>query len=137
MSKKSRGGLRDIHLVRWIGFVRYGEAEIELLLRESNIPKSDAQRLLASNEFLLRLRNELHFEANRCNDMLSRNEQVRIAEKFGYSSRDEILAVEDFMRDYFRMTSDVRFCSDNFLQSSQLRPSIANMLAPIVSPKRR
>ncbi len=131
--KKSRGGLRDIHLVRWIGFVRYGEAEFDELLKKNAIPKVDFERLNASNEFLLRIRNDLHFQANRLNDVLGRNEQVRIAEKFGYASRDELLSVENLMRDYFRSTSDVRFCSDNFVQNAQPRPTIANMLAPIVS----
>ena len=27
--KRSRGALRDIHLIRWLGFVRFGETEIE------------------------------------------------------------------------------------------------------------
>jgi [protein-PII] uridylyltransferase len=131
--KKSRGGLRDIHLVRWIGFVRHGEADIDRLARQNQISKTDADRLNAANEFLLRIRNELHFHSGRQNDGFGRNEQVRIAEKFGYTSRDEMLAVEGLMRDYFRTTNDVRFCSDNFVQNSQPRPSIATMLAPIVS----
>ena len=131
--KKSRGGLRDIHLVRWMGFVRYGEADIDRLGRQGEITRTDIDRLNQSNEFLLRIRNELHFHAQRNNDGFGRNEQVRIAEKLGYGSRDEMLPVEGLMRDYFRCTSDVRFASDHFVDHAQPRPSIASMLGPIVS----
>ena len=131
--KKSRGGLRDIHLVRWIGFVRYGEADIDRLGRQGEITQTDIQRLHQSTEFLLRIRNELHFHAKRNNDGFGRNEQVRIAEKLGYGSRDEMLPVEGLMRDYFRCTSDVRFASDHFVNHAQPRPSITSVLEPIVS----
>jgi len=131
--KKSRGGLRDIHLVRWMGFVRYGEADIDRLGRQGEIPKTDMERLNASNEMLLRIRNDLHFHAKRGNDGFGRNEQVRIADKFGYTSRDEMHPVEGLMRDYFRCTSNIRIASDHFVHHAQPRPSIASMLGPIVS----
>ncbi len=131
--KKSRGGLRDIHLVRWIGFVRFGETDIDQLCRKGAISPTDANRLNVASEFLLRLRNELHFSAGRSNDMLGKNEQVRIADKFGYQGTEVSLPVEEMMRDYFHYTSEVRYCSDHFVSASQNRRTIANMIGPLIA----
>lgn len=131
--KKSRGGLRDIHLIRWIGFLRYAETDLQKLADVQALMVSDHLKLNAAFEFLLRLRNELHFFANQANDRLARSEQVRIAEKFGFQGASGVLPVESFMRDYFRYTSDVRFCSDHFVAASQARATMPNMLTSIIT----
>ena len=41
--KRSAGGLRDIHLIRWIGFARYGTTDIDLLRLEGALTRDDAQ----------------------------------------------------------------------------------------------
>ena len=123
--KKTRGGLRDVHLLRWIGFVRFGDTDIDQLCRKGAISSIDAQRIQAANEFLLRLRNELHFHSGRANDMFGKNEQVRIAEKVGYKGNDVSLPVEQMMRDYFHYTSEIRYCTDNFVDASRHRRTFA------------
>ena len=37
--KRSRGGLRDIHLIRWLGFVQYFETDIDRLLEVGGCPQ--------------------------------------------------------------------------------------------------
>lgn len=132
--KKSRGGLRDLHLIRWLGFVRFGETDIDQLCRRRALFGVEATRLQASAEFLLRLRNELHWQANRANDGFGRNEQVRIAEKFGYLGDDGVLPVEKLMQDYFRFTSQIRNICDYFVAKSLNRGSFAaNVFSPLVT----
>ena len=120
--KKTRGCLRDVHLVRWLGFVRFGETDIDQLCRKGAISSIDASRLQKANEFLLRLRNELHFSAGRANDMLGKNEQVRIAKIWGYEGDEVALPVERLMRDYFGYTSEIRYCSDHFVELHSTAP---------------
>ncbi len=132
--KKSRGGLRDIHLIRWLGFVRFGETDIDQLCRRRALFGVEATRLQASAEFLLRVRNELHWQANRANDGFGRNEQVRIAEKFGYVGDDGVLPVEKLMQDYFRFSSQIRNICDNFVAKSLNRGSFAtNVFSPLLT----
>ena len=132
--KKSRGGLRDLHLIRWLGFVRFGETDIDQLCRRRALFGVEATRLQASAEFLLRVRNELHWQANRANDGFGRNEQVRIAEKFGYVGDDGVLPVEKLMQDYFRFTSQIRNICDYFVAKSLNRGSFAaNVFSPLVT----
>lgn len=132
--KKSRGGLRDIHLIRWIGFIRYGDTDIDQLCRRNALLDSDATKLSNANEFLLRVRNDLHFHANRAQDGLGRNEQVRIAEKFGYVGDEAVLPVERLMQTYFGHSSQIAFICDQFIAKSLSRKSLAsNVFSPLVT----
>lgn len=133
--KRSRGGLRDIHLVRWLGFVRYGVTDIGDLLKRGGISTADTKQLMASYEFLLRIRNEMHFHAGRPHDGLGRNEQVRLAELFGYTGDDAMLSVESFMREYFRCTSRITYISDHLVAKMRKRSSRGTsiVLSPLLS----
>jgi [protein-PII] uridylyltransferase len=105
--KRSRGGLRDIHLLRWIGFAELGESDPDRLFMQGAMSKFDHHRLQNAQAFLLRLRNEMQFHANSAKDLLDRAEQLRIAELMGYRGGGGLLPVEQFMRDYFRHTNHV------------------------------
>lgn len=133
--KRSRGGLRDIHFIRWLGFVRYGVTDIQELLKRGGISTADSRQLMASHEFLLRIRNEMHFHAGRANDGLGRNEQVRLAELLGYHGNDAMLSVEAFMREYFRFTSRITYISDHLVSKMQNRSArgAAVVLSPFIS----
>ena len=133
--KKSRGGLRDIHLIRWLGFVQYGETDISRLLSKGALSTADSTQLKHSSEFLLRVRNEMHFFADRANDGLGRNEQVRLAERFGFSGDDALLSVEEFMRQYFRYTSRIHYICEHFVSKSVSRKkaSAISVLEPFVT----
>lgn len=128
--KRSRGGLRDIHLIRWLGFVQYEVTEIDQLLQAGAISTADSTQLALSLEFLLRVRNEMHFNAGRPEDLLGRKEQPRLADFFGYQKSDAVLSVENFMRDYFRFTSRVRYICDHFVNKAVSRKP-SSMLAKI------
>ena len=132
--KRSRGGLRDVQSVRWLGFLRYGEREPEGLRQIGALPPADRRRLVQAHEFLLRLRNELHFHAGKCQDHLTRNEQVRLAELYRYQKLSGVLPVERFMRDFFEQSGHVRYVSANFMAQVRAVPSrLIAALAPLVS----
>ncbi|QDV65550.1 [protein-PII] uridylyltransferase [Crateriforma conspicua] len=122
--KKSRGALRDIQLVRWIGFARSGESDLEKLYRLGALPAEDLRQLRHAYAFMLRLRNELHFRAGRSQDVLDRATQMEIAEQWGYENSEGVLAVEHFMQDYFEHTQNVRYAAayftDDTLSQSRL-----------------
>ncbi|MBX3424609.1 MAG: HD domain-containing protein [Pirellulales bacterium] len=103
--KRSRGGLRDLHLVRWFGFIDSGESDPDRLFMMGALSKLEHRRYQSAQSLLLRLRNEMHFHAGTAKDLLDRAEQLRIAEKFGYRGGEGLLPVEQFMRDYFRHTN--------------------------------
>jgi [protein-PII] uridylyltransferase len=105
--KRSRGGLRDLHLLRWISFADYGESDPDRLFHQGAISKFDHHRLHNAQAFLLRLRNEMHFNASSSKDLLDRAEQLRVSAVMGYGGGEGMLPVERFMRDYFRHTNHI------------------------------
>lgn len=131
--KRSRGGLRDLQVVRWVGFARYGEAEPESLVRAGVLEAEDRRKLRRAREFLLRLRNELHFHAGKSQDLLDRHEQVRIAELYKYKGDEKLLPVERFMRDYIEHTSNVRYCVAHFVESAKTQRGLGALLADAFS----
>jgi [protein-PII] uridylyltransferase len=133
--KRSRGGLRDIQIVRWVGFTRFGESELESLYRTGALSRSDFNQLVRCHEFLLRLRNELHFFAGKSQDLLTRDEQVRLAELYKYEQLNSVLPVERFMRDYYDHTGEIRHVSANFVDGVRATSRLAARLAPLISHK--
>ncbi|MBS0262236.1 MAG: [protein-PII] uridylyltransferase [Planctomycetes bacterium] len=118
--KRSAGGLRDIHLIRWLGFARYGTSEFDILRMEGAISRDDAQALIAAQEFLTRIRVDLHFAAGKAQEVLTRDEQLRLAELHGVSSRPGQRPVERFMQTFFRHSTAVADIAERFV--ARLRP---------------
>ena len=131
--KRSRGGLRDINLLRWIGFARYGESDPNGLQLLDVLGRTDARTIRRAHEFLLRLRNEMHFAEGKTSDVLNRGEQMRIAEVFKYQGSDGVLPVENFMRAYFEYTRDVRDIVEHFSADARQRPWVRKVIGPLVT----
>jgi len=131
--KRSRGGLRDLQLLRWLGFTRYGATDPDALQLVGALSKQDRASLREATEFLLRLRNELHFHAGKSNDVLSRAEQLRLAPLYGFVGTSGILPVEQFMREYFRHTQAVRSVVGNFVSNTRPVDPWGNLLGTIFS----
>jgi len=131
--KRSRGGLRDIQLLRWIGFARYGAADPATLVARAALPAEDETALGRAQEFLLRVRNEMHFHAGKSNDNLDRAEQLRLAEAFGFAGRPGLLPVEEFMREYFRATEAVSQIVKRFAANARRGPRWGELFAPLFS----
>ena len=117
--KRSRGGLRDVQLLRWVGKIRYGHAEPNELVRLGVLSQEDFEQLTEATRYLLQLRNEMHFHAGKAGDVLSRSEQLRIAEQRGYEATTGMLPVEQFMRDHFRQTEAVSHVVMRFLSKAR------------------
>ena len=103
--KKSKGGLRDLHLLQWIGHARYGAGTIQELSNRGLITIQDYQVLQEAQEFLWRVRCFLHFEAGRAQDILTFDDQVRLSAQWEFVDQPHLLAVEQFMQVYFRHTN--------------------------------
>ncbi len=133
--KRSRGGLRDIHLLRWLWYLKAGVADPDRLYDMGVVSKFDHRRLMSSQNFLLRVRNEMHFHANESCDALSRAEQLRLAEYLKYAGREGMLPVEQFMRDYFHHTSHVWRMAHRLSELMQPTSRVSRILQPMLGRK--
>lgn len=131
--KRSRGGLRDIQFIRWIGFLRHGVTAPDGLKLSGALSREDHEALVQAWEFLLHLRNDMHFQAGKSSDLLDKAEQVRLAEVMQYQAVEGQLPVERFMQHYFRLTSRVSGIARRFAEAARPRPLWNKLMAPLVS----
>jgi [protein-PII] uridylyltransferase len=112
--KRSPGGLRDVHLIRWIGFARYGTTDIDLLRLEGALTREDAQAVVAAQEFITRIRVDLHFAAGKAQEVLTRDEQLRLADLHRIPPIPGQRPVERFMQMYFRHSTKLADIATRF-----------------------
>ena len=102
--KKSKGGLRDLHLLQWAGIARFQAPTIRELSDRGILSRADSVALTDAREFLWRVRTLLHVHAGMAQEILSFDEQVWLAEHFGFRDQPHLLAVEQFMQQYYQHT---------------------------------
>ena len=114
--KESAGGLRDLHVLLWASRIAHGQATLEGLARAGVIPERDAKAIGSAYEFLLRVRNELHFMTSRRTDALSLDLQQEVARNLRYADSAKQQASEIFMRDYYLRARLLRRLCESHLQ---------------------
>ncbi len=105
--KNGAGGLRDYHSVLWLAHVKLGLHKIDDLVTEGYLRPNELRDFKRSYDFLMRVRNELHFNAKHLTDLLNLEQQPRIALGLGYTNTDELGRVEQFMHDYYRAAQTI------------------------------
>ena len=113
--KKSKGGLRDLHVLQWIGMVKYQAPTIQELRDGGMLARQDYAALTEAREFLWRVRALLHVHAGMAQEILSFDEQVWLANHLGFEDRPHLLAVEQFMQQYYRHTMGLHELSIRFI----------------------
>ncbi|MEO0793725.1 MAG: [protein-PII] uridylyltransferase [Verrucomicrobiota bacterium] len=124
--KNGVGGLRDYQNILWMAEVRLGRGSLEALEDKHFLEPQERKQLEQAYDFLLRVRNEVHFNSKRPNDQLSLENQPSIAWDLGYRQHDIFRRVERFMRDYYRHANRIYQLSELLEQRlalSDLGPS--------------
>ena len=78
--KEGLGGLRDIHLLLWMGKSLFEAPDMSSLEKAGLLSREDRKVLAQSHNVLLRLRNQLHYLTGRKNDRLSFEYQEAMAD---------------------------------------------------------
>lgn len=100
--KNGVGGLRDYQNILWMAQIRLNTDNLSGLLKRRYLIAPEDRQLQEGYNFLLRVRNELHFLSNRPTDTLNLENQPVVAEALGYPQKNVFRRVESFMRDYYR-----------------------------------
>ena len=127
--KKGRGGLRDLHLLKWTALARYGTSSFEELTAGGGLSAGDATALWEAQDFLWQVRNDLHFYAGRAQDILTFDEQIRIAGLRGFKDLPHLLAVEQFMQQYYRHSSRICDLTTRFVSQAMQRTAWQRLTA--------
>ena len=105
--KDGKGGLRDLQTLRWLALILYGADAMERWVGAELFQVEDVDRYLAAADFFWTVRFHMHDLSNTKDDRLTFDIQPEVASRMGYEDRDDQLAVEAFMRDYFLRAIDV------------------------------
>lgn len=105
--KLSPGGLRDYQTLVWLGYVGRLPHGLAALRRKGLLLSGERRELEQAYDFLLRVRAEMHIATLSKQDTLMVATQQDVAKSLGYKNHGGHLAVEYFMREYYRHTKTI------------------------------
>ncbi len=117
--KGGPGGLRDIQTIGWITKRHFGTSTMHDLVTHGFLTEQEYQALMDGQSFLWRIRFGLHTLARRGEERLLFDYQRTLAGQFGYRDTGNELAVEQFMKRYYRTVMELSRLNEMLLQLFQ------------------
>jgi [protein-PII] uridylyltransferase len=117
--KESPGGLRDIQMIGWVAKRHYGAESLAELVQHGFLTEDEYRTLHEGQAFLWRVRFGLHVLAGRREDRLLFDFQRSLAKQFGYRAQAGHLAVELFMKQYYRTVMELNRLNEMLLSLFQ------------------
>ena len=114
--KNGPGGLRDLHVLLNIGKRHFNIKKLSDCINHGFITDKEHEELIHCQHFLWRIRFALHLMSKKKEDRLLFDYQVKLAPLFGYEDTPEALAIEQFMKAYFKIIKRTRELNDMLLQ---------------------
>jgi [protein-PII] uridylyltransferase len=114
--KESPGGLRDLQVINWVAQQHFDVSDLQGLNQKGFLASSEYNQLEKAQRFLWRVRFALHLSAGRKQEKLLIDQQRELAIKLGYQETESRLAVEHFMKDYYRCARSVSQMNELLLQ---------------------
>lgn len=114
--KESPGGLRDIQVIGWVAKRHFGVDTLKDLIKDGFITEQEYKSLHEGQAFLWKVRFGLHVIAGRREDRLLFDHQRELAKQFGYRDDRHHIAVEYFMKQYYRTVMELSRLNEMLLQ---------------------
>ena len=120
--KNGCGGLRDYQNLIWMTFFKYRTRSLGELEQKEMISRSERKQLDTAYDFLLRVRNEVHYHLDRPVDILTKNIQAAVAYNLGYRDRSPSVRLEEFMHDLYNHSRNIDLITRTVEQRLALLP---------------
>ena len=117
--KEGPGGLRDIQMIAWVTQRHFGTATLHDLVALEFLSESEYRSLTRGRQLLAQLRCGIHYLAGHREDRLLFDYQAALAVRMGYVDRPGSLAVEQFMKRYYRVVKELALLNEILLQHFQ------------------
>lgn len=135
--KESPGGLRDIQTIGWVAKRHFRIHDLHDLVGREFLTEAEYKTLIDGQNHLWRVRFALHLLTGRQDDRLLFDHQRTLATQLGYDDDFANLAVECFMRDYYRTVMDLSRLNEMLLQHFQETILLKDQLGEPVKINRR
>ncbi|MEZ5329993.1 MAG: [protein-PII] uridylyltransferase [Verrucomicrobiales bacterium] len=120
--KNGCGSLRDYHTLHWICFVQCeGSHDLKSLVEAQLLTENACRQLEKGFDFLLRVRNEMHYAEKQATDILTLRLQGVVAKNLKYPQKKVLHRIEAFMRDYYMHTRNIFNYLTSVMQRLDLR----------------
>lgn len=114
--KYGPGGLRDLQILLSIGKRHFNIKKLADGIGYGFITDKEYEKLMYCQHFLWRVRFALHTLARKAQERLSFDYQIKLAQFFNYKDSPHSLAIEQFMKDYFKVIKRNRELNEMLLQ---------------------
>ena len=114
--KEAPGGLRDIQVIGWVAKRHFNVDTLKELINNDFLTEQEYKSLHEGQAFLWKVRFGLHVIAGRREDRLLFDHQRELAKSFGYQDDRHHLAVEYFMKQYYRTVMELSRLNEMLLQ---------------------
>ncbi len=135
--KEGPGGLRDIQMIGWVAKRHFDAETLHELVDHGFLTENEYQTLHEGQAFLWQVRFGLHLIAGRREDRLLFDHQRELAGHFGYRDNYKGLAVEQFMKQYYRTVMELSRLNEMLLQLFKEEILLADEQGKPVSLNRR
>ncbi len=119
--KESCGGLRDYQNILWVARVKTGSDKLQRLVDDRLITKNTSREIEEAYDFIMRVRNELHYHSGKSTDILTLQLQGVVATAFKYPQRSILRRTEAFMRDYYRHTRHLYRHTNSLMETFEIQ----------------
>ena len=107
--KNGSGGLRDLHMIRWLSAYCYHDHSYTTLINKNLLTANEAAALDESRDALWRIRFALHSNHGAHHkNTLDFGQQQHLAATFAYRDQRNYPAIEQLMQHYYRHTMRIR-----------------------------
>lgn len=105
--KNGCGGLRDYQNLIWMTYAKFRTLNPKELIELGLISKAGWKEVEQAYDFILRVRNEMHYTEKRGEDLLTLRLQGPVATNLGYRHKKLLRRIEAMMHDYYTATRDI------------------------------
>ena len=117
--KEGPGGLRDIQMIAWVTQRHFHATALHDLVQLEFLSEPEYRALMRGHHLLAQIRCGLHYLADHREDRLLFDYQRSLAKDMHYEDRPGSLAVEQFMKNYYRHVKELALLNEILLQHFQ------------------